>query len=189
MDTNGVYDKTEKGREEIATRKYQLPARLRTLLVMIDGRHPLETVLSKIGGLGLSGASVDELYEQGYIALVPGTETAAPEPVRAPVRKLPLAKRPHVASASVQKEIAGMHEAENYATVLDFYTQTIKQVLGLRGFTLQLKVDKAATLDELAALREPYLEAVAKAKGEEIARSLAERLDKLLDSHPESRAA
>jgi hypothetical protein len=188
MEANGVYDKTEKGREEIATRKYQLPARLRTLLVMIDGRHPLETVLSKIGGLGLSGASVDELFEQGYIALVPGAEVV-PEPVKAPVRKLPLAKRPHIPSASVQNEIAGMHEAESYATVLDFYTQTIKQVLGLRGFTLQLKVDKAATLAELAALREPYLEAIEKAKGEELARSLAERLDKLLETHPESRAA
>jgi hypothetical protein len=184
MEANGVYDKTEKGREEIATRKNQLPARLRTLLVMIDGRHPLETVLSKLGGLGLSGASIDELYEQGYIALVP-----AAEPVKAPVRKLPLARRPHLPSASVQNEIAGMQEAESYATLLDFYTQTIKQVLGLRGFALQLKVDKAATLAELAALRAPYLEAVEKAKGQELALSLAERLDKLLESHPESRAA
>ena len=188
METTGIYDKTEKGREEIATRKHQLPARLRTLLVMIDGRHPLDTVLSKIGGLGLSGESVGELYEQGFIALVPGTEVPA-EPVKAPVRKLPIAKRPHVPSASVQNEIAGMQEAENFATVLDFYHQTIKQVLGLRGFTLQLKVDKAATLAELAALRQPYLDAVEKNNGEEIARSLAERLDKLLESHPESRAA
>jgi len=188
METTGIYDKTEKGREEIATRKHQLPARLRTLLVMIDGRHPLETVLSKVGGLGLSGASLDELLDQGFIARVPGTEVV-PEPVKAPVRKLPTAKRVHTPSASVQNEIAGMHEAESFATVLDFYHQTIKQVLGLRGFTLQLKVDKAATLAELAALRSPYLEAVEKAKGDEIARSLAERLDKLLETHPESRAA
>ena len=69
-----VYDKTEKGREEIATRKYALPSRLRTLLVMIDGRATLDVVLKNVAGLGLDGESVSLLLAQDYIHLVSGGE-------------------------------------------------------------------------------------------------------------------
>lgn len=66
--------------------------------------------------------------------------------------------------------------------VYDFYTKTIKSNIGLRGFTLQLKVEKAETLDELRQLRDPYVEAVQKAKGRDKAALLAQQLDQLLDS-------
>ncbi|MRW87654.1 hypothetical protein GJ698_26640 [Pseudoduganella sp. FT26W] len=65
--------------------------------------------------------------------------------------------------------------------VYDFYTKTIKSTIGLRGFTLQLRVEKAATLDELRTLRGPYLEAVQKAKGRDKAALLAQQLDQLLN--------
>lgn len=64
--------------------------------------------------------------------------------------------------------------------VYDFYTKTIKSNIGLRGFTLQLRVEKAASLEELRQLREPYLEAVLKAKGRDKAALLARQLDQLL---------
>src|SRR3712207_7164496 len=41
------YDKTDKGREEIATRKHHLSARLRSLLLVIDGKHDAEGILEK----------------------------------------------------------------------------------------------------------------------------------------------
>lgn len=66
--------------------------------------------------------------------------------------------------------------------VYDFYTKTIKRTIGLRGFTLQLKVEKAATLDDLRQLRDPYVEAVLKAKGRDKAALLAQQLDQLLDN-------
>ncbi|MRX10914.1 hypothetical protein GJ697_24130 [Pseudoduganella sp. FT25W] len=66
--------------------------------------------------------------------------------------------------------------------VYDFYTKTIRSTIGLRGFTLQLRVEKAATLDELRQLRAPYLEAVQKAKGRDKAALLAQQLDQLLDT-------
>jgi hypothetical protein len=85
-----IYDKTDKGREEIATRKYQVPPKLRTLLVMIDGRHSLESLLKNFAVLGLSKDNVDELAQQGFIALVRGAgqpeapEADAPPPPRPP---------------------------------------------------------------------------------------------------------
>jgi hypothetical protein len=80
-----IYDKTDKGREEIATRKYQVPPKLRTLLVMIDGRHTLGSLLKNFAALGLSDENVEALLRQGYITLVSGGPQAIePEAPAAP---------------------------------------------------------------------------------------------------------
>lgn len=70
---NSIFDKSDKGREEIATRKYHLASRLRALLVLMDGRHTAEDLLQKVSGLGLNEKSIGELLENGFIQ-------AAPEP-------------------------------------------------------------------------------------------------------------
>lgn len=42
-----LFDKSEKGKEELATRKYQLPSKLRPLLVIIDGKQGSSVLLKK----------------------------------------------------------------------------------------------------------------------------------------------
>ncbi len=63
-----AYDKTEKGREEIATRKYQLANRLRTLLVMVDGKKSAAELLKNLTAIGLDENSIQELIELEMIA-------------------------------------------------------------------------------------------------------------------------
>jgi len=162
-----IYDKTAKGREEIATRCYHLAPRLRTLLVMVDGRRAEDELLRNVAGLGLTETSMSELVDQGYIRLTTSYGTMVePEPAAAE----PVAAAP-------QPEPS---QADQFRSLYDFYNKTIKANIGLRGFTLQLKVEKAANVDELRALRRPYLEAVLKAKGRVIAAQLAEQLDQLM---------
>ncbi|MDB5937347.1 MAG: hypothetical protein JWQ01_4691 [Massilia sp.] len=89
-----IYDKTDKGREEIATRKYQVPARLRTLLVLIDGRHSVEALLKNLAVLGVSAENVDELLRQEFIVLVGGGPVAsAPEPDASAAARQPASAR------------------------------------------------------------------------------------------------
>ena len=83
-----IYDKTDKGREEIATRQHHLQARLRTLLLLIHGQHNLDDLLAKTAGLGLSQESVAQLEADGFITLVKGPD---PEPVAA--AKKPVLRR------------------------------------------------------------------------------------------------
>ena len=64
-----IYDKTAKGREEIATRKYQLAPRLRTLLVLVDGHKPEEELLRNVAGLGLTVNALQDLLAQELIVL------------------------------------------------------------------------------------------------------------------------
>jgi hypothetical protein len=99
-----IYDKTDQGREEIATRKYQLPPKLRTLLVMIDGRHTLASLMKSFAVLGLSTDNVDELARQGFIALVAGGE----EPEAA--ADSPPARPPASARARMLARTAKRHE-------------------------------------------------------------------------------
>jgi hypothetical protein len=214
-----IYDKTDKGREEIATRKYQVPPKLRTLLVMIDGRHPLDALLKHFEALGLNKDNIDELVRQEYITLVSGGP-AANEPELDPARARPpasararmLARTRSLAAARAGQSadsdhegtpsqliadddrpapaaqpaplVVGMDNADRFRALYEFYNQTIKSTLGLRGFVLQLKVEKAASIDDFRELRLPYLQAVFKAKGREMALSLRDRLDQLLGGKP-----
>lgn len=64
---DSIFDKSQKGREEIAMRKHGLAQRLRPLLVMIDGQHGSTDLLQKVAGLGLGEHSIQELLDNGYI--------------------------------------------------------------------------------------------------------------------------
>ena len=168
-----IYDKTAKGRDEIATRKYQLAPRLRSLLVLIDGRRTEEELLRNVAGLGLTINALNELLEEGLIVLSTSYATMAvaqpvADPDPAPVAPAPVA----------------VSQASQFQALYEFYNKTIKSTIGLRGFTLQLKVEKASSVEELRELRMPYLDAVQRAKGNFAAASLAEQLDRLLDERP-----
>lgn len=185
-----VYDKTDKGREEIATRKYHVPPRLRTLLVMIDGRRPVGALIASFAAIGVTEDTVNELLREEYIALVsPAVPVAALVP---PTAAPTAAPRPQPAAPAepppvqvIAAEAAPQSEAERFRGLYDFYNQTIKSTIGLRGIGLQLKVEKCATVDDFRELRLAYLDAVLKAKGREMALSLRDRLDQLLGGKPE----
>lgn len=221
-----VYDKTDKGREEIATRKYHVPAKLRTLLVMIDGRNPLDALKKNFAVLGLTEDNVYELLNEQYITLVSGgdearAEPAAPRPAvsaraRMQARARVAAARgaasqagdaddgpdvdqddgsamnqataaiEHAAALPPAPMVVGIDNADRFRALYDFFNQTVKSTLGLRGLMFQLKVEKAASIDDFRELRQQYLEAVLKARGREMALSLRDRLDKLLGGAPES---
>ena len=166
-----IYDKTAKGKEEIAMRKYQLAPRLRTLLVLIDGRRTEEELLRNVAGLGLDANALAELLEHGYIVLATSYASLAEEPGLA---ELSLAEPAPAAQSAPTAQIA------QFQSIYDFYNKTIKNTIGLRGFTLQLKVEKASSVADLRELRHPYIEAVQKARGSETAAALARQLDQLL---------
>jgi hypothetical protein len=173
--TNLIFDKTDKGREEIATRKHQLALRLRTLLLLIDGKQSIEEILKKVAGLGLNQDSITELLNNGFLQQI----AVAPAP--APVEAQPSATENNAQPGVTARSAAVMPDGETqFQAIYHFYTQTIKSIIGLRGYALQLKVERAGSIEEFRELRRPYLEAVLKAKGNEIARSLRTSLDELL---------
>lgn len=175
-----ILDKTDKGREEIATRKYRLALRLRTLLLLIDGKHTAEEILKQVSALGLNEQSVNELLDNGFVQAIAGgvlTESSATMPASAVEITTP--------EASSEDGTPGdgsiLPEGETqFQALYHFYTSTIKSTVGLRGYALQLKVERAGSIEDFRDLRQAYLDAVLKANGPEMMRSLRDRLDQLL---------
>ncbi len=182
MDNNAIFDKSDKGREEIVTRKYKLAPRLRSLLVLVDGKKSSGELLQQVAGLGLAQDSLDQLYEQQFIE-----PSATPPAMAKPIPSQPLPdnqpSNPQVDVLSAPQSGTGngsLIGASQLLALQTFFNTTIKSTVGLRGFTLQLKVERAMSLDDFRNLRQPYFDAVAKAKGQEMAVALRERLDQLL---------
>ena len=211
MMTPTVFDKTDKGRDEIATRATRLATRLRTLLLLVDGRRNTAELMASVNGLGLDEKALVELLEGGFIQ-VSGTgalqvDTAvshspldiAPQntaadldldkAARAPSRETDAAVLPSAGTQSpaLDSELAEaaalgiLREGETqFQAIYNFFNETIRSAIGLRGYALQLRVERAATVSELRALRQSYLDAVRKAKGPELEHNLRNRLDQLL---------
>lgn len=184
---NSVFDKTDKGREEIATRRYKVAPRLRTLLVMIDGRRPLAELMRNFAALGVTEDTFTELLDQELIA--PVELAAAPATVRSQASAPPApALIVDAATAPVSTPVhaeAALSDADRFRAIAAFYNQTIKSTIGLRGIMLQLRAEKCANVAQFGEMRLAFLEAVYKAKGHEMAVSLRDRLDQLLGSKPD----
>lgn len=97
MDKNTLLAKTEKGRDAMARRLPELGPRLRSMLILVDGKRSAAE-LDKLGaGLGGGAALLEQLLAQGWIAPhdpnVPSFQNTAPvvdgppsvAPVPAPV--------------------------------------------------------------------------------------------------------
>ncbi len=173
---NFIFDKTDKGREEIITRQYRLASRLRPLLVLIDGKKTTPELLQQVGGLGLDMQSLADLVDGEFIEGVGIVPESGQEQEPHRTGKTGFATPDNKAGTSASGTIA----PEKLFALQQFLAESIKNSLGLRGFTLQLKAEKAEGLADFIALREPYLAAIKKAKGEEAMQSQRERLDRLL---------
>ena len=68
MEPHQIYIKTAKGLEEIQSRTCKLPAHLRRLLIMVDGRSTAAELISRLTSLGHIEPELAELEAGGFIA-------------------------------------------------------------------------------------------------------------------------
>ncbi|WP_427309654.1 hypothetical protein [Cupriavidus sp. H39] len=190
-----IYRKTDAGQDEIRSRARKLDHKLRALLLMVNGERREQALLAQAAGMGLGAEAMAALLAQG---LVEAVAEPAQAPVAAPqepprvaqpaadtnlfsvyaMRHAPVAAAP----APPHTNAADPHspaDIQAYQRLYHFYTDVIGQHLGLRGYLLQVKVEKAADLPALMALREPLHAALLKARGEITAHAIVAQLDQL----------
>lgn len=158
-----IFDKTDLGRNKIATRTHDLPSRLRTLLLLVNGKSDSEEVLKKVAGLGLNQAHLIELLQAGLIRNT------------TPLPTVPIPTIPELTVEPVLTE-----DSKQLQTIYRFYHATTKSMLGLHGLDLQLKIECASSIEDFRELRQTYLETIAKIKGPETMDDLRSQLDPLL---------
>jgi hypothetical protein len=182
-----IFDKTDKGREEIATRTHRLAPRLRTLLLLVDGKQTTEQLLQKI--TGLDEQSVNELLDGGFIQEIVNTADSTTNDTTSESVALPdpTTDEPAIEdSDDVQFAVADGET--KFQVIQRFYTETIRATLGLRGYNLQAKAEQAQSFEDLKALYAPYLAAALKAKGDIFADKLNRQLKQLFEMENDSSA-
>lgn len=138
MDKNTVFSKTDAGREALTNRPPALGPRLRSLLIMVDGKRRVDEFNQLLGGDG-AVALLEQLEQQGWIE---APRAAAPV---APAAAAPSAVQAATGAASVVIEVLPLAEARK--GVVRF----INDQLGPMGESLAMKVEGCKTAAELQA--------------------------------------
>jgi hypothetical protein len=82
-----IYAKTQKGFEEMTRRTYRLPARMRALLIMIDGKQPAGELFARSNSPEESQQLLETLLRDGFVEPtggMPNTARAADQPSHQP---------------------------------------------------------------------------------------------------------
>lgn len=70
MNSDWILAKTSAGAEEIATRSRRVPTRLRTVLIIVDGRRSVQHLSESAAALGNIREALAELRDMGLVAPV-----------------------------------------------------------------------------------------------------------------------
>jgi hypothetical protein len=71
MDAMTVYMKTSQGHDEITTRAHRLPARMRTVLITVDGRRTAAELIAQNPTSQDTDRHLAALLEGGFISAAP----------------------------------------------------------------------------------------------------------------------
>lgn len=111
MNPTDIVSKTEKGREEIATRSHGLSSRLRQLLLIIDGTMSVAAIAQRQFDGEECIVQLQELLTQGYITLEGGgegmVEPTAPPPMASGGSSVPDADRLELAKRYLSEFVHG----------------------------------------------------------------------------------
>ena len=176
MADSGIYRKTEKGRDEIATRANKLGLRERTMLIMVDDKTTRAGLLAK-NSHPTSEGILNDLLAGGYIETAPGTAAASLEPAPAAAAAPPAAAEPAaIAAAPAAAVEVSMQSASRFAC------RTLVTLLGPGADDLTALIEKCKNVEELNARLEKcrdVIQAMAgKRKAEEFWAGASARLPK-----------
>lgn len=138
--------KTEAGRNEIQQRTRKLPAGLRSILLLVDGQRSDDELQAMMSGLHAPDDALSLLAADGLIERRSGAASM-------------------LAAVTATKASAGaMTSAERYNLLYARITDDIRSHIGLKGYFLQLKVERCANADDLEALLPDVATALTKAR-------------------------
>ena len=158
------YCKTDAGKQEIQDRGRKLPASLRSLLLMVDGQRDQTQLRELMTGLHAPDDALEQLLAMGLVKRDdPTTTAAAGVSVPPPAPAVPGSAVPAPA-APLPGEVKLPADFGRYRSLYEIVTDTIRRHLGLKGYFMQLRVEKCADVDELLALLPEIATALTKAK-------------------------
>ena len=145
-----ILKKTDKGMEALRSRDPALPKRLRTAFILFDGNKNVAQVMQLLpSSPALELEDVYSMLQAGWLELL--NPTLAPQvPARTAPSAATMAATAQKAAASAQRPSI-RNPAERYQQAYAAISGVLGD-MGLRGFKLQLAVEKADGYEGLLAL-------------------------------------
>jgi hypothetical protein len=149
MDKNTLLVKTEKGRDAMARRVPELGPRLRSMLIMVDGKRSMSE-LDKLGaGLGGGAALLEQLLGHGWIAPVDGNATFQNTTPFADSRPFPSAAPPPV--VAVDPPVPAAPATLPFADARRLVVRFVNDQVGPMGEQTAIRIESCKTAAELQA--------------------------------------
>lgn len=152
MDRVAVLVKTAKGTEEVKSRAHGLAARLRSVLIMVDGKSTVADYIGRFGAIPDIQGTLQVLLDQGFLEARAGT-VAAPPPRLADQPTVPQAPGMSEASPETRKEaVAELSRVllDSMGPDADMFTRAIERA-STRAEFVEAAERGARVLDSLGA--------------------------------------
>jgi hypothetical protein len=160
LNLDDIYSKTERGLDELRTRQMNLPVQLRSVLIMIDGQHTVAQTLARAQALSVGPDVFSQLEKLALIEKRFGARSNA-ESGDAPAAR---------SQDDVQRFLE-LQKAMNAA---------ISQHLGIRGYGLMLRLQRAGNLRDLHDLLPDLAQALVKRIGINAATPIVDGIEQML---------
>ena len=148
MHGDDIMAKTVRGAEALRTRSADLPQRLRTALILVDGQHSVAALRSAASQAGAPPESLETLLELGLVQVHVHANSQAQA---APIAALS-APAPAPAPAVSAPEPSALSVPERYSLASKAMNEAVVDAVGLRAFFMTLKIEKCATPADLLAV-------------------------------------
>jgi hypothetical protein len=164
-----IYRKTAKGHSEIETRAHRLSLRLRSALIMVDGRRSDDEVHKLMPQHAED--TLQQLVEQGFIEIIGITQDALP--ARAPAPMQPAAATPAPAAPLA---VPPSMPPRDFATTRLQAVRLFTEMVGPMAEALAMKMERARSPDELVPLMQTAQRIIGNARGGAAAADYATRV-------------
>ncbi|MBD3827350.1 hypothetical protein [Stenotrophomonas sp.] len=155
-----IHAKTAAGRQEIEDRARRLPPSLRSILLMVDGQRDDDALTAVLPGLRAPDDALAQLAGMGLIEIVGGA----------------------VAPPAARTLTAGREQDPDlYKRLYDWMSESVRRHLGLKGYFMQLKIERCTDAGALEKLWPDMAAAVAKARSPALANRWLSDTHALLD--------
>jgi hypothetical protein len=161
-----IYRKTPKGHTEIESRALRLSPRMRSALILVDGRRSDEDLQRVI--LQQSAETLHSLVEHGLIEVIsitqPMTPARAGAPAAQPAPPAPVNMAPAVAAPALPRQ-APAQPLRSFETLRADLVRSFTDTVGPMSEALAIKMERARTGDELRPLAQVAQRIIGNARG------------------------
>ncbi len=180
MNPSTVFAKTGRGSAEMSGTDRTLDRKLRSALLLVDGRKTAAEIIKMLEGMGMPADTLGKLEQLGYIAAAgpaaaPPRAAPAVSPSPAPAPSRPAAPVP--AAPALPADASPM---ERFSEGRRYMNTTVRDALGFKAVFFTLKIEKCSTVDELLTLLPDFQAALATSRGAEFAQAVRDAALKIL---------